>query len=71
MSPAFAETVTFPETVAPFAGAVRVTVGGVGWTFETVTQTIVAVARLPAASRATAVSVCVPFVAVVVSQVTP
>src|SRR5919109_4488615 len=40
-------------------------VGGGGATFETVTVTGADVVELPAASRATAVSVCEPFVAVV------
>src|SRR5882762_10632459 len=65
LSDAFAVTVVVPLAVAPFAGAVMLTVGGVP-SFETVTVTAVAVAVLPAASRATAVSVCEPFVAVVV-----
>ena len=37
--------------------------------FDTVTVTAVEVVRLPAASRATAARVCVPFAAVVLSQV--
>src|SRR6267378_1828328 len=43
---------------------------GVVVSFETVTVTAAAVAVLPAASRATAVSVCEPLLAVVVSQET-
>src|SRR5882762_1180694 len=58
-----------PETVAPFAGAVMLTVGGVV-SLNTVTVTAAAVAVLPAASRATAVSVCEPLFAVVVFQET-
>src|SRR6478736_6532892 len=42
--------------------------GGGEPAFETVTVTDVAVATFPAASRATAVNVCEPFVAVVVSH---
>src|SRR5207247_1366388 len=59
-----------PDTVAPFVGAVIETTGGVvsGAVLETVTVTVADVAVLPAASRATAVSVCVPFGAVVVSH---
>jgi hypothetical protein len=77
---AFAETVTLaPDTVAPAAGAVIDTDGGVvsaaggggggGVPFDTVTVTEVAVVLLPAASRAIAVSVCDPLVAVVEFQV--
>ena len=70
MSEAVAETVIVPETVAPLAGLVIWTVGGVvsGTELFTVTVTAVAVAVLPAASRATAVSVCELLVAVVVFQ---
>jgi hypothetical protein len=55
-------------TLAPEEGAVTVTVGCVvsGTVFETVTATGADVALLPAASRATAVSVCVPLLVVVV-----
>ena len=65
-----AETVIVPETVAPLAGLVIWTVGGVvsGTELFTVTVTAVEVAVLPAASRATAVSVCELLVAVVVFQ---
>src|SRR5882724_8653203 len=65
VSAALAVTVMVPLTVAPVAGAVMLTVGGVV-SFDTVTVTAAAVAVLPAASRATAVSVCVPLLAVVV-----
>src|SRR5205823_1235260 len=60
-----------PDTVAPFVGAVIETTGGVvsGTVLETVTVTVADVAVLPAASRATAVNVCVPFDAAVVSHV--
>src|SRR6476469_7461428 len=53
--------------VAPAAGAVIDTVGGVV-SFETVTLTTVLVVELPAASRAFAESVCEPLEAVVLSQ---
>ena len=61
-----------PETVAPLAGAVMETVGGVvsEAALLTVTVTVAEVLVLPAASRATAVSVCEPLVAVVLFQVT-
>ena len=66
-------TVTSPDTVAPAAGAVTDTVGGVvsggGW-LDTVTATAVEVAWLPAASRARAVRLCEPLVPAVVGQVT-
>ena len=60
-----------PETVAPPAGAVIETVGGVtsAVALLTVTVTVAAVAVLPAASRATAVSVWLAFEAVVVFHV--
>ena len=51
-----------PDTVAPSAGAVRLTVGAV---VSTVTLTV-EVLVLPAASRASAVSVWVPLATVVV-----
>src|SRR5207248_2814747 len=58
LSDAVAETVTLaPATVAPLAGAVIDTVGGVPSTLFTVTLTAADVVELPAASRATAVSV--------------
>src|SRR3954470_4860865 len=56
---------------SPLNGVVMAAVGGVvspppPVAFDTVTVTAADVVVLPAASRATAVSVCVPFVAVVV-----
>ena len=54
-----------PDTVAPLAGAVRLTVGAVMSGLSTVTVTVEVVV-LPAASRARAVSVWVPLVTVVV-----
>src|SRR5438874_7400016 len=72
LSDAVADTVTFvPATVAPLAGAVIDTVGGVPSTLLTVTLIAADVVELPAASRATAVSVWTPFVVAVVFQVTP
>src|SRR2546422_696977 len=59
LSVAFADTVIVPETVAPADGAAMETVGGV--VSATVTLTAAAVAVLPAASLATAVSVCAPM----------
>ena len=53
VSPAAAVTETVLETVAPLVGAVIATVGAVA----TVATTAAEVVRLPAASRATAVSV--------------
>ena len=70
LSEAEALTVTVPETVAPDAGAVRLTEGGVVSAFDTVTVTADEVVRLPAASRAVAVRVCEPFPTVVVFQET-
>ena len=64
LSEALAETVTVPETVAPDVGDVMLTVGAV--VSETVTLTEADVAVLLAASRATAVKVCVPMEAVAV-----
>src|SRR5436309_6741516 len=63
LSDAFAVTLTVPPTVAPFAGDVMLTAGGL---LSTVTVTAEDVAVLPAASRATTVRVCEPLVAVVV-----
>src|SRR5439155_24292340 len=63
LSAALAVTVTVPATEAPAAGEEMETVGGL---LSTVTLTAVEVAVLPAASRATAVKVCAPLVAVVV-----
>ena len=61
MSEAVAEMVVVPETVAAFAGAVIETDGGVVSTFAIVTDTGADVVRLPAASRAIALSRCGPF----------
>ena len=73
LSLAVAETVTaVPLTVAPPAGAVTVTVGGVASApppFDTVTATPADVAVLLAASLARALRVCAPSVAAVESQV--
>ncbi len=57
---------TVPDTLAPPAGAVRDTVGGVLSGLLTVTVTVVDVCVLPAASLATAVSAWVPLPTVVV-----
>ena len=62
-----------PETVAPEAGDVMLTVGGVvsaGGAFDTVTVTAVDVLWFPAASRARAVRECEPLETVVVFQET-
>ena len=59
---ALAVTLTVPETVAAGAGAVIETVGGMV-SLETVTATPAEVATLPAASRATAVTVWLPLAA--------
>ena len=68
LSAAVAETVTVPETVAPLAGAVMVTVAAASVSLETVTVTAALVVWLPAASRARAESVCGPFAAVALFQ---
>jgi hypothetical protein len=73
LSEALAVTVTVAETVAPLAGAVTLTVGGVvsdGGALETVTVATAEVAVLPAASQAWAVSVWVPLLTAVVFQET-
>jgi hypothetical protein len=73
LSEALAPTETVPETVAPLAGLITLTVGGVvsaGGALETVTVTVAEVAVLPAASHAWAVSVCVPFATAVLFQET-
>src|SRR3989454_2930866 len=62
LSVALAEIVTVPATVAPLAGAVKQPAGGV-LSIKTVTVTLLDVAVFRAASRATAVEVCVPVVA--------
>ncbi len=68
LSAALAVTLIDAGTVAPSAGAVSETVGAIASGLATVTLTVVAVLVLPVASRATAVSACAPFAAVVVSQ---
>ena len=67
LSVALAEIVTVPATVAPLAGAVKETAGGV-LSLKTVTVTLLDVAVFRAASRATAVKVWAPLLAVVVIQ---
>src|SRR6185295_8733007 len=63
---AVADTVTLgPDTVVPPAGADIVTVGAVVSALLTVTVTPALVVMLPAASRATADSVWLPFATVV------
>ncbi len=57
LSVALAEMVTVPESIAPEAGAVMETLGG---TLSTVTLTGGAVPMTPAASRATALRMCMP-----------
>ena len=57
LSDAVAVNWTVPDTLAPPAGAVRDTVGGVLSGLLTVTVTVVDVCVLPAASLANAVSV--------------
>src|SRR5258708_5917981 len=71
LSEALAVTVTVADTVWPLLGEVMLTVGGVvseGGPLATVTVTGAEVVRLPAASRATAVMVCEPLLAVAVFQ---
>jgi len=67
LSDALALTVTVLETVAPDPGAVIATVGGA---LSTVPVTVADVVWFPAASRATAVRVCDPLLAVAVSHET-
>src|SRR5436190_547487 len=67
LSVAVVLTVTVPFMLLPAVGAVIETVGAALSTF---TETAVEVVVLPAASRATAVKLCVPLVAVVLFQVT-
>ncbi len=67
MSLAFAVTVIVPDTVAPAAGAVIDTDGGVR-SLLTVTLTAVDVVEFPAPSRAIARRLCGPLAAVFVSQ---
>src|SRR5439155_9130477 len=69
LSEAPAATVTGPLTVAPAAGAVTVTAGGVV-SFDTVTVAAAEVVLFPATSRATAVSLWLPLPTAVLSQVT-
>src|SRR5207248_4390956 len=69
LSAAFALTLTLPDTVAPFAGDVIETDGAVV-SLKTVTVTAAEVVRLPAASRAIAVSACDALVAAIVSHET-
>jgi hypothetical protein len=67
LSLAFAETVTVPVTVAPLAGAVIDTVGGVvSGVLFTVMDTAVLVVLFPEVSVAIAVRLCWPFANVVV-----
>ena len=70
LSAAVAVTATEPATVVPAVGALSDTVGGVvsAATLFTVTLTAVDVVTLPATSRATALSVCTPLLAVVLFQ---
>src|SRR5437773_1743133 len=70
LSEAEALTVTVPDTVAPDAGALMLTAGGVVSAFDTVMLTGDEVVRFPAASLATAVRVCEPLPTVVVFQET-
>src|SRR5437762_1439678 len=65
LSVAAAVTDTVAATEVPPAGAVIDTAGGVV-SLATVTLTVADVVRLPAASRATAISACAALVAVVV-----
>src|SRR5436190_621318 len=69
LSEALAVTLVVPPTVAPETGEVMLTVGCVLAALP-VSVTAAEVVRLPAASRATAVSVCEPLLAVVVFQET-
>src|SRR5439155_3411576 len=70
LSMALAETVTVPATEAPATGAVMETAGGVvsGTRLLTLTLTAAEVAELPAASRATALTLWLPFALAVVFQ---
>src|SRR6266702_1817258 len=67
LSEASALTLIVPDTVAPFAGAVIDTVGGV-LSLNTVTLTELEVYWRPSRSLATASKVCEPLLAVVVFQ---
>src|SRR5580700_8228874 len=64
LSEALAVTVMVPETVAPEAGEVMETLGGVVSVLLTVMETTELVALLPAVSMATAVRECLPLVSV-------
>src|SRR5580658_3558301 len=64
LSEALAVTVMVPETVAPEAGEVMETLGGVVSALFTVMETAELVALLPAVSMATAVRECLPLVSV-------
>ncbi len=66
LSAALAVTLIVPETLVPFAGDAMLTVGAVV-SLAIVIVTGAEVVRLPAASRATAVSVYTPLDAAVVS----
>ena len=71
LSEAFADNVRDPASNAPAAGADSDTDGATesgGGALSTVTLTVAAVRVLPARSRAIAVRVCGPLVAVVVFQ---
>jgi hypothetical protein len=70
LSDAAADTVTMPLTVAPAAGEVTSTAGGVvsPLALPTVTETVADAATLPAASRASARSVWVPLATAAVFQ---
>jgi len=72
LSLALALTLTVALTVAPAAGALTLTVGGVvsGAALDTVTLTVAEVVWLPAASRARALIVCAPLLAEALLQLT-
>jgi hypothetical protein len=73
LSEALALTVTFPETAAPLAGDVMLTLGAVvsgGGPFDTVTVTGSAFQRAPRMSCATARRECEPFATVLLSHAT-
>lgn len=72
LSDALADTVVTPLTVAPAAGAVKLTEGAAvsGVLLPTVTEIELDIAELPAASRATAWMVCEPLPALAVFHVT-
>ena len=59
------------EIVPELAAKLRPDEGGGAVELLTMIEKLLDVAWLPAASRATALSVCAPFAVVVVSQVTP